>query len=833
MTSLYALLVGIDRYDERSQISPLRGCANDIKAMNAYLQERAANVQLQVRTLINEQATRQAIIDGFREHLQQAEAGDTVLFYYAGHGSQDKAPEEFWTIDPDKFNETLVCYDSRTEGVWDLTDKELAKLISEVSDRNPHITVVLDCCHSGSGTRSLGVSGGPSGTQTKFAKRRAPIDLRDRPPSSFIVSPVEMSINIQQQENKRGLGTRSSSSNTSQSGWQMPQGRHVLMAACRDSEEASEYSANNLYCGAFSHFLLSTLQKAKSELTYRDLFDTTHSKLCAQISDQSPQLEATFLEDLNQPFLGNVTNQFSTYSTVNYFTTQPVTTMTKSQANARISKEKAVTIANTKSQDDSIVVIQPHSQFKAIAQLTASAGPTAPATRSLSRTTSTPTLTPTLIEQTQPLITSSRRGTASELGTLELSEIENAESVTPKCPLKLLVNTPIAADETVLPLAYDGEFFVPLGYGHSKGEQTEVVLQHLPRLSDKASDEAAVSTRSLSGSFKIFFRKVAKQTLGDTLSQKIGLSFDYPILAAVESISKEDKKVSYLADTEKIKKLVSKAKNIAIYIHGITGDTQSLVPSIQTARVNVDGQSKALEDVYDLVLTYDYESINTSIAETAAMLKQRLAAVGIVPGHNKTVHIVAHSMGGLVSRWLIEKDRGNDLIDHLIMLGTPNAGSPWPLVQAGLTKSLCFAINGLTPVAWPLSLIGGVLGALETIDVALDEMEPDSNTLALLAASEPSMAYSIVAGNMALIDEKTDLRSRLQKKLDQISALAFPNENHDTAVSVRSIKQVPAGRAGMHQVREVGCDHAGYFIDPVGLSGLSWAVEQAFGKSVS
>ncbi len=153
---LYALLVGINEYDRRSGISSLQGCTNDANAMKAYLEARVASdkTQLHTKMLLNEQATRQAIINGFREHLQQAKAGDTVLFYYAGHGSQDKTPEEFWPTTPSRLNETLVCHDSRTPDVWDLADKELSKLIAEVSQQNPHIAIVLDCCHSGSGTRS-------------------------------------------------------------------------------------------------------------------------------------------------------------------------------------------------------------------------------------------------------------------------------------------------------------------------------------------------------------------------------------------------------------------------------------------------------------------------------------------------------------------------------------------------------------------------------------------------------------------------------------------------------------------------------------------------------
>ncbi|MGB7377251.1 MAG: caspase family protein [Rivularia sp. (in: cyanobacteria)] len=154
MTSnIYALLVGIDNY--ASPVTPLEGCVNDVLAIEEYLQSRvkAEGWKLHLRTLKDEQATRQGIIDGFREHLCQAGSGDVVLFHYSGHGSQENAPEEFWDIEPDKLNETLVCYDSRQQGKRDLADKELAKLISEVAEKNPQIVLILDCCHSGSGSR--------------------------------------------------------------------------------------------------------------------------------------------------------------------------------------------------------------------------------------------------------------------------------------------------------------------------------------------------------------------------------------------------------------------------------------------------------------------------------------------------------------------------------------------------------------------------------------------------------------------------------------------------------------------------------------------------------
>ena len=66
-----------------------------------------------ILTLCNEHATREAIIAGFCEHLIKTEAGDVALFCYARRGSQEQLPPEFWHVEPDRLDETLVCYDSR------------------------------------------------------------------------------------------------------------------------------------------------------------------------------------------------------------------------------------------------------------------------------------------------------------------------------------------------------------------------------------------------------------------------------------------------------------------------------------------------------------------------------------------------------------------------------------------------------------------------------------------------------------------------------------------------------------------------------------------------
>ncbi|WDD36668.1 caspase family protein (plasmid) [Nostoc sp. UHCC 0926] len=296
--NIYALLVGIDEY---LNVSPLQGCINDITAIKEYLEGRVDTdgYQLHLRTLLNKDATRQAVIDGFRQHLCQASSEDIVFFYYAGHGSQEEAPEEFWTIEPDRLNETLVCYDSRSPGGWDLADKELAKLIAEIAEKNPQITIIMDCCHSSSGTRG--------DLEADTAVRLAPIDKRKRRLDSFIFS---------NKDAEQLLTERSLTKNTTS--WTFPRGKHIFLAACRDRETAKEYNGGGQHRGAFSYFLLDTLKKANGSLTYRDLFKRTDALIRSKVAAQSPQLEATVLDDLEQPFLGGAIAGRKPYLTVSY-----------------------------------------------------------------------------------------------------------------------------------------------------------------------------------------------------------------------------------------------------------------------------------------------------------------------------------------------------------------------------------------------------------------------------------------------------------------------------------------------------------------------------------
>lgn len=277
---LFALLVGIDAYP--APIPPLRGCVNDVTAFADVLRGRLGD-GLDLAVLTDEAATREAVTSAIRAHLGQAGPDDVALLYFSGHGSQQRAPEELWAIEPDRRNETIVLHDSRQPGQWDLADKELAVLLGGVASAGCHVVTVLDCCHSGGGTRA-----GEGGVRLRLA----PEDDRERPFDSFLPGVAEAGGG----QVTRGVHSR----------WTTGQGSQVLLAACRSSEKAKEVTVQGRSRGALSAALESALRDTGGGLTYRQVHRHVTAGVMRRAEDQHPQFEAPDPGELDRPFLGGV-----------------------------------------------------------------------------------------------------------------------------------------------------------------------------------------------------------------------------------------------------------------------------------------------------------------------------------------------------------------------------------------------------------------------------------------------------------------------------------------------------------------------------------------------
>jgi hypothetical protein len=275
MPSLYALLVGIDDYPIPGH--KLDGCVNDATAFRGLLEGRYTG--LQALSLLNDQATRSNVIDSFRKHLGQALAGDVAVFFFAGHGSQVPTGGLFKEIEPDGLNESLVCYDSRLLGAHDLVDKDIATLISEVTAKGVHMTVILDSCHSGSATRDL----------TESAVRQVPPRTDPQPVSVYLRDPEESAAS---RRSAPGATEDSPLTLIPASGF-VPDtsGLHILLAACQDFQSANECLAGTVHHGAFTYSLLEVLHSTQEALGYEELYERVCLLVRTRVPNQTPQLE--------------------------------------------------------------------------------------------------------------------------------------------------------------------------------------------------------------------------------------------------------------------------------------------------------------------------------------------------------------------------------------------------------------------------------------------------------------------------------------------------------------------------------------------------------------
>ncbi len=155
-----ALLVGINDY--AGDVPDLRGCVNDAKMQYNLLVHRFGFNPDDILLLTDQDATREGILSAFETHLiENTGPNDIVVFHYSGHGSMVIDPEPIQLPATagyegfEGYNGTMMPHDARVNidgaKVNDIMGKTLFLLMKKIpTDR---VTVVIDCCHSGGGTR--------------------------------------------------------------------------------------------------------------------------------------------------------------------------------------------------------------------------------------------------------------------------------------------------------------------------------------------------------------------------------------------------------------------------------------------------------------------------------------------------------------------------------------------------------------------------------------------------------------------------------------------------------------------------------------------------------
>ncbi|KAJ2924395.1 hypothetical protein H1R20_g12691, partial [Candolleomyces eurysporus] len=243
---LWALLIGNDRYPQ----SPLRGAVNDSMAWKVYLIDFLGVPEDHITHIENaKRETMVTALYNLRDN-DKIKEGDHILFAYAGHGSRYDA--QVYSFEDDIGHragsiEALCPVDRglpRRRGTPDISDREVLLILSEIHDQTKaDITVVLDCCHSGGGTRELNV------------------DSHSRTLAPLIDPEVIKRMFVEADEHPRRRPSTISVRSQAWASATVDIYRPVLLAACQDTELAWEEKQSGLFTSAVLRILRSEMGK--------------------------------------------------------------------------------------------------------------------------------------------------------------------------------------------------------------------------------------------------------------------------------------------------------------------------------------------------------------------------------------------------------------------------------------------------------------------------------------------------------------------------------------------------------------------------------------------
>ncbi|KAK0467155.1 caspase domain-containing protein [Desarmillaria tabescens] len=288
----WAVVIGIDNYASPKDPS-LCGCVSDADSVVQHLIEKMSvppdRIELLLgrvdgtatdsssKNLRERDATRANIVDTLLSLStnSQIRDGDNVLIYFSGHGTHYLCGDYYTEFPASTGTIEALCPMDRDplaadvdKRIPDISDRELCTILSEICrTKGHHITVILDCCHSGGMTRILGSSASAVARQVK-------------------VLHVSRAIAEMFAAGDKTLGKLKCDDGSpryesiAKGNWRAEEGTHVTLAACQAYELATEeLGKTSAYHGIFTEVLLQKFTEISSVAdgklpTYKDIEKT-------------------------------------------------------------------------------------------------------------------------------------------------------------------------------------------------------------------------------------------------------------------------------------------------------------------------------------------------------------------------------------------------------------------------------------------------------------------------------------------------------------------------------------------------------------------------------
>ncbi|CAF9942049.1 hypothetical protein IMSHALPRED_003172 [Imshaugia aleurites] len=297
VTDHWAVLIGINYY--RNEYKNLSGCVRDVTMMKEFLEAAPMDVNIVTFTASlpsdpsiprpaeqrqESWPTYDNITTELRNLTAKARPGNFVYIHYSGHGAPIRDTSEQHGTQKDL---ALVLFDDEQEakGWRYLHGREFAKLLNEMVKKGLSITLVLDCCFSGSVVRH----GDSSGLGIRTIDYDPTIDAAYPLSPSRSLSP-----------SFRVSGRRDAHIVPK---WLINPDGYTILSACGPHENTTELQTDVGIHGPLSYLLhevLRSLRASGTQVTNQSLF----RYLCTMFHAHRPQQRPMRYGNPNLSFFG-------------------------------------------------------------------------------------------------------------------------------------------------------------------------------------------------------------------------------------------------------------------------------------------------------------------------------------------------------------------------------------------------------------------------------------------------------------------------------------------------------------------------------------------------
>ncbi|KAK5633389.1 hypothetical protein RRF57_009103 [Xylaria bambusicola] len=301
----YALLIGVDFYPNKGpkKRRSLIGSVRDAQEIKKYLVGSPISFDIQMLTASPRESdasrpaesredlpTHSNVISNLEKITSRAAIGDFVYIHFSGHGTAVEPDGEVLNSSTGDLALVLLASDDETK-IQYLRGSELAFQLKNMVEKGLKVTLVLDCCASGSVKRD----------KLDPSVRYLPYD-----PVVDMAYPPIPGRSLGSEDEAMYPAYRDASMRLN---WLVNPDGYTILTACGPTETAREMNVEGQAHGALSYFLTRTFARYKRVGGKQQHI---YSHLCARFKESCPQQNPMLYGNKNIGFFDNTNYMLDT-----------------------------------------------------------------------------------------------------------------------------------------------------------------------------------------------------------------------------------------------------------------------------------------------------------------------------------------------------------------------------------------------------------------------------------------------------------------------------------------------------------------------------------------